>query len=88
MIDVLFLAAFALGFLCSCALFLVLGREKAPVYVQRVTEEADGSKQTVIEPVYRGKSSAPDNEKARKYATGRYQREKEEVITRGEGYTV
>ncbi len=86
------LAVFTLGFLCSSAIFIgikVWSKTTPTVIVQRTVESPDGKRETVTEPVVTSsvrRLDRPNNEKARKFATGSYQREMEEAVTRGEGY--
>lgn len=70
------IVAFTLGFLCASVLIMARSvRKTAGV----------GAEELPQLPVRLFRSS-PDNEKARRFATVQYAREKEEAITRGEGY--
>ena len=75
---------FALGLLCGAILmYLVMGARnhaKAGVAPEATPEPASA--------VSRFLTQRPNNELARKYATASYYNEKEEAITRGEGYPV
>ena len=73
---------FALGFLCACAFIGVSG------YFYRLFLPVEVSKSSGGEPVslWKVKEYQPDNEKALRYATEQYRREKEEEVTRGAGF--